>query len=69
MPADTLLSVRIDRANPRHTELSVWQNGGLAGRLCIETDFAAAVISRLTLDGFDEVLERVKYVLEGGTDL
>ena len=42
------ISTRIDRQNPRHTRISVFQNGGLAGTLTVETEYAQQVIDRLT---------------------
>ena len=33
--------------NPRHVQISVWQNGGLAGKLTVEAEHAEAVLARI----------------------
>ena len=48
MPADKLLSIRIEDCNPGHTLLRVWQHAGMAGLLTVQTKHAAEVIYRMT---------------------
>lgn len=42
-----LLTVKVEDRNPAHTRIKVWNRGGLAGTLTINTSDAAVVIGRL----------------------
>ena len=43
-----IFSAHIIDENPVHTRISVFNRGGLAGRLCVNTYDAALLIARLT---------------------
>ena len=47
------LGARIDNEGPSHVHLTVFQNGGNAGHLCVETKHKAQILSILTLSGKD----------------
>ena len=42
-----VISTKIENQNPVHTAIKVWNRGGLAGTLVVNTDDAAEIIGRL----------------------
>lgn len=41
------ITTRVPRFNERHTTITIWQNGGNAGTLVVETKYVAELLQRL----------------------
>ncbi len=56
MATQLRLTARIVNSNQRHSIIAVWQNGGKAGELTVDTDVAKEVVEQITTVGeeFDQ---------------
>lgn len=55
------LTARVETANPRHTQIAVFQNGGKAGVLWIETEHTQEVLALLNGLGDEDLKNDVEY--------
>ena len=59
------LTARVETENPRHTRITVFQNGGNAGVLCIDTEHAQEVLMLLNGLGEEDLKSDIEYPPDG----
>ena len=62
-----IISIKIENQNPVHTRIKVYNRGGLAGTLVVNTDDAAEIIRRLEGDGHTSINQAVGVIERGAT--
>ena len=60
-----IISTKIEDQNPVHTRIKVWNRGGLAGTLVVNTSDAVEIIRRLEGDGHTSINQEVGIIEEG----
>jgi len=60
-----IISTKIEDQNPVHTRIKVWNRGGLAGTLVVNTSDAAEIIRRLEGDGHTSISQEVDTIEQG----
>lgn len=59
------LTARVETKNPRHTHIAVFQNGGKAGVLCVDTEHAQEVLAIFNGLGGEDLKNDIEYPPDG----
>ena len=60
-----IISTKIEDQNPVHTRIKVWNRGGFAGTLVVNTSDAAEIVGQLEGDGHTSISQEVGTIERG----